>query len=276
MADSELARLQRRYRELTDQICELGFIATGSVIERYTVCAAAGCHCRADPPMRHGPYVQYTRKVAGKTVTARLTGEQVQRYREQIADRRRLDELVAAMDQIATQARELPATDPGQADATGQGSGRCVADSESGHATTGQPANPSRDDKAAMTCPVCRTRFTPAGRQRYCAAACRKTAFRRRHQDPPATVVVPAAKPRQQMTIYECPACEQRLRGGRRCPHCNIFARRIGIGGPCPHCSEPVAVTDLLDHDVSITADRQPTTTVMAEGWCRCSRTALA
>src|SRR6266536_2362336 len=77
MADSELARLQRRYRALTEQIRDLGFIATGSVIERYTVCAAAGCRCHADPPQRHGPYFQHTRKVAGKTVTGRLTPEDV-------------------------------------------------------------------------------------------------------------------------------------------------------------------------------------------------------
>src|SRR6266540_1493092 len=80
MADSELARLQRRYRALTEQIRDLGFIATGSVIERYTVCTAAGCRCHADP---------------------------AQRYREQIANRRRLDELITAMDEISTQAREL-------------------------------------------------------------------------------------------------------------------------------------------------------------------------
>ena len=107
MADSELARLQRRYRVLTEQIRDLGFIATGSVIERYTVCAVAGCRCHADPPQRHGPYFQHTRKVAGKTVTVRLTPEQAQRYREQITNRRRLDELITAMDEISTQAREL-------------------------------------------------------------------------------------------------------------------------------------------------------------------------
>jgi uncharacterized protein DUF6788 len=108
MTDSELTRLQRRYRALTEQVRDLGFIATGSVIERYTVCAAAGCRCHTDPPQRHGPYLQYTRKVAGKTVTARLTAEQAERYREQIANRRRLDELIAAMDEISTQARQLP------------------------------------------------------------------------------------------------------------------------------------------------------------------------
>jgi hypothetical protein len=113
MADGELARLQRRYRALLDEIRDLGFIATGSVIERYTVCTAAGCRCHADPPQRHGPYFQHTRKVAGKTVTARLTPEQAERYREQIANRRRLNEIITAMDDISTQARDL--LDPAQA-----------------------------------------------------------------------------------------------------------------------------------------------------------------
>ena len=106
MAHAELARLQQRYRALLDEISRLGFIATGSVIERYTQCTAAGCRCHADPPQRHGPYHQYSRKVSGKTITVRLTPEQAERYREQIANRRRLDELIAAMEDISTQARD--------------------------------------------------------------------------------------------------------------------------------------------------------------------------
>jgi hypothetical protein len=107
MADGELVRLQRCYRALLDQIRDLGFIATGSVIERYTTCTAAGCRCHADPPQRHGPYHQYTRKVAGKTVTVRLTPEQAERYREQIANRRRLDEIITAMEAVSAQARDV-------------------------------------------------------------------------------------------------------------------------------------------------------------------------
>ncbi len=107
MTDSELARLRRRYRTLADQIRDLGFIATGSVVERFTVCTAAGCRCHADPPQRHGPYLQHTRKVAGKTVTVRLTAEQAELHREHIANRRRLDEIITAMDEISNQAREL-------------------------------------------------------------------------------------------------------------------------------------------------------------------------
>lgn len=121
MTDSELARLRRRYRTLAAQIRDLGFIATGSVVERFTVCTAAGCRCHADPPQRHGPYFQHTRKVAGKTVTVRLTAEQAQRYREHIANRRRLDEIITEMDEISNQARDLllvqtsPTTTPNQA-----------------------------------------------------------------------------------------------------------------------------------------------------------------
>jgi hypothetical protein len=29
--------------------------------------------------------------------------------------------------------------------------------------------------------------------------------------------------------------------------------RKIGLGGPCPHCDEPVAVTELLDQEVTAT-----------------------
>ncbi|MGH3991591.1 MAG: DUF6788 family protein [Pseudonocardiaceae bacterium] len=93
MTDAELAGLQARYRDLQDQIRTLGFIAPGSVIERYTVCGSPGCRCHTDPPARHGPYYQYTRKLTGKTLTRRLDPEQAQTYREWITNRRHLDEL---------------------------------------------------------------------------------------------------------------------------------------------------------------------------------------
>lgn len=113
-------------------------------------------------------------------------------------------------------------------------------------ATTPAPA-PSRDDTATTTCPTCGRWFTPTGRQTYCRAACRKTAYRRRHQHPIAAVTVPTAQPRSEVTVYECPTCGQRLLGQQRCPDCATFARRVDFGGACPHCDEPVALTDLLD-----------------------------
>ena len=122
------------------------------------------------------------------------------------------------------------------------------------HVQTGQghgaPAAPSRDDAATMTCPVCLQHFTATGRQTYCGSPCRKTAFRRRHQQPLAAITIPAGRPRRDFTIYECPDCEERFLGEQRCHSCGVFARRVGIGGPCPHCDQLVALNDLLDQDV--------------------------
>jgi len=114
-------------------------------------------------------------------------------------------------------------------------------------------ATPSRDDTATMTCPVCQRHFAPTGRQTYCGSPCRKTAFRRRHQQPLAAITTPAARPRRNFTVYECPNCEERFLGEQRCHDCGVFARRVGVGGPCPHCDQPVALQDLLDQDMTLT-----------------------
>ena len=57
--------------------------------------------------------------------------------------------------------------------------------------------------------------------------------------------------------IYECPECETRYLGERRCPDCQLFTRRAGTGGYCPHCDEPVTIPDLADPAI------QPATEVM-------------
>lgn len=115
---------------------------------------------------------------------------------------------------------------------------------------------PSRDDPATTTCPLCQAHFTPVGRQIYCSTPCRKTAYRRRHQTPTTALTVPAARHRRDYTIYECPDCDQRLYGEQRCADCGSFARRVGLGGPCPHCDQPVALSDLLDQETTITTNR--------------------
>lgn len=48
-------------------------------------------------------------------------------------------------------------------------------------------------------------------------------------------------------TVYQCPECEERYLGERRCPDCNLFTRRIDLGGCCPSCDEPVAISDLAE-----------------------------
>ena len=67
---------------------------------------------------------------------------------------------------------------------------------------------------------------------------------------PHRRVVLPPARPRRPITVYECQGCGARAVGQQRCEECGTFMRKLGLGGPCPHCDEPVAVTELLDQEV--------------------------
>ena len=106
MAD-DLDQLARHYRALAARLGDLGFISTGSLVHRYTYCGKAGCRCQASPPRPHGPYYQLTRKIAGKTITRRLTGDQAARYAEWIANQRELRRTIDEMEQISRRAAEL-------------------------------------------------------------------------------------------------------------------------------------------------------------------------
>jgi len=67
----------------------------------------AGRRCQGDAPQRHGPYHQWSRAVAGKTVSRRLGEGEVELYRSWITNRRRLEQIIAQMEQISADAGEL-------------------------------------------------------------------------------------------------------------------------------------------------------------------------
>lgn len=106
-----LAAYQRRYQQLADQLPEVGFIASGSITERYTRCGTPTCACHADPPRPHGPYWQWTGKIHGKTVTRRLTPAQAATYQQWIDNDRHLHAVIKQMRDIAAQALELALQD---------------------------------------------------------------------------------------------------------------------------------------------------------------------
>jgi hypothetical protein len=107
LTDLPEAGLRARYRDLGAQIAQIGFTATGTVLRTSNVCGTPGCSCHADPAKRHGPYWQYTRKVNGKTVTRRLTAAEAALYTEWISNGRTLRNLLAQMQQVSDQARDL-------------------------------------------------------------------------------------------------------------------------------------------------------------------------
>jgi hypothetical protein len=101
MSPDQAARdeLRQIATELT-RLARTGNVLPGSIQQRHTRCGRTGCACQGDPPRPHGPYWQWTRKVAGKTVTRRLTTEQSQRYRPWIETDRRIRELLARLEAI--------------------------------------------------------------------------------------------------------------------------------------------------------------------------------
>jgi hypothetical protein len=102
-----------------------------------------------------------------------------------------------------------------------------------------------------MTCPVCKHGFAPIGRRRFCSDACRALAYRRRRDACRTSVIVPVARPRRPITVYECDDCGARALGEQYCQTCATFMRRVGIGGCCPSCDEPIAVAELIDQEVT-------------------------
>ncbi|MHB8450295.1 MAG: hypothetical protein ACYDAQ_07600 [Mycobacteriales bacterium] len=110
------------------------------------------------------------------------------------------------------------------------------------------PEQPMRDANVTARCRVCSTPM-PAGQPRqFCSGRCRQAAYRHRHNPPaPALPPLPAGAGRRPSGVYECAGCGQRLAGERRCPDCNLFARRIGDGGECPNCSEIITIEEVLN-----------------------------
>jgi len=112
--------------------------------------------------------------------------------------------------------------------------------------------SPSRDDPPGR--PAARSAggaTPPVGRQLYCSTACRKTAFRRRHQEQLGLGGHRPGRPAPPGDHrLECPDCGDRYLGEQRCEGCGTFARRVGIGGAGPNCDGPVAISDLLDQAV--------------------------
>ncbi len=107
------AEMRRLARQLSTEAGLIRWLASGSLVRRYTVCGKPGCRCQAEPPQRHGPYWQWTKKVAGKTVTRRLSPDEARLFRKWLGDRQRLQRTLAAMEEVSDKAAALLVTTAG-------------------------------------------------------------------------------------------------------------------------------------------------------------------
>jgi hypothetical protein len=106
--DSQLLqRLQTQYRTLTAQIPNVGFIWGGSVQSQWLTCGTPGCACHRDPKARHGPYIYWTSKVAGRTVSRLLRSPEAELLSEWVQNRRQLDRIFREMKKLSQRAAKV-------------------------------------------------------------------------------------------------------------------------------------------------------------------------
>jgi hypothetical protein len=103
--------------EIQAALGQIGYALPGSITIRRTRCGKPRCACNADPPALHGPYIQWTRTVNGKTVTRNLTPAQYETYAPWFASARQLRARTAELEALSlaemTRAEGWATTTPG-------------------------------------------------------------------------------------------------------------------------------------------------------------------
>ena len=113
MGKQDDSRLQRKlysyakqYKKVKDQMHDVGFICTGSLVERRMTCGNPKCPCSRNPEKLHGPYHQLSWKEKGKSVSRFLSADEVPLYLEWIDNRQKLTAITDRMYDISQQVRD--------------------------------------------------------------------------------------------------------------------------------------------------------------------------
>ena len=89
------------YEALKAAVGALGWARPGSLTRRLMPCGKRSCRCMRKPPVLHGPYYQWTRRMNGRTKTMRLTAKQARLCRGWERNHRHLKSLVARIERLS-------------------------------------------------------------------------------------------------------------------------------------------------------------------------------
>lgn len=92
---------QGGFEALKQKILRLGYVRPGSLVRRFMPCGNPSCRCAGRPPRLHGPYYQWSHKIAGKTRTLRLSEDQAKLCQEWIRNHKRLRRLVRQLEVLS-------------------------------------------------------------------------------------------------------------------------------------------------------------------------------
>jgi hypothetical protein len=63
-----LQQARQRITQIRDEIVQLKYICSGTLLHRTKVCGKAACRCAVDRDARHGPYYEWTRRQGDRLV----------------------------------------------------------------------------------------------------------------------------------------------------------------------------------------------------------------
>src|SRR5215467_2528899 len=86
--------LEKRIQSLKHQISQLGDLRPGALSKQYNICGNPHCRCKADPPVKHGPYYQISFTRHGKSSSQFVREEDLVDVQQQLENYRLLRQLV--------------------------------------------------------------------------------------------------------------------------------------------------------------------------------------
>ena len=92
--ESTSQALEARIRRIKTKLSGLGELRPGVLSEQYNVCGNPGCRCKANPPVKHGPYYQLSWSRKRKSATRFIRKPELRAVQAQIRNYQRLQELV--------------------------------------------------------------------------------------------------------------------------------------------------------------------------------------
>ena len=92
----KLTEIPEWVRSVGEKLSQARPMRRGSLGERWLKCGKPNCACASREDARHGPYFSLTRTVKGRTQSRRLTAQQADRVRQQVAAGRAFRQQVEA------------------------------------------------------------------------------------------------------------------------------------------------------------------------------------
>lgn len=107
MDADKIRQLEHQIAQIKRELVELGDLRIGSLSRQYNVCSSPGCHCKASPPRKHGPYYQLSYTRNGKSTTRAVQRGKLTQIRRQLRNYAKLRDLVERWIDAGTQLSAL-------------------------------------------------------------------------------------------------------------------------------------------------------------------------